>query len=144
MKNNNQSILYGIIGLFLGVVLTTYVAANSVNNNNVGMMQMMGMNSRSMAQHMSEVDMDEMMGHGNNDMGMDEMVDELSDLEGDEFDKSFITLMIEHHQGAIDMANLVNQNAKHDEIKNLADDIISAQTSEINMMKRWLNEWSYE
>ena len=143
MKNNNQSILYGIIGLFIGVLLTTYVATNSVNNNNVGMMQMMGMNPKSMAQHMSEVDMDEMMGHGNNDMGMDEMVNELNGLKDDEFDKSFINLMIEHHQGAIDMANIAKQNAKHDEILNLADEIISAQTSEINMMENWFKSWKY-
>jgi len=51
--------------------------------------------------------------------------------------------MIEHHQGAIDMANLAGQNAKHQEIKDLADDITSTQLSEIQMMRKWQKTWGY-
>jgi uncharacterized protein (DUF305 family) len=63
---------------------------------------------------------------------------------GDDFDKAFIEQMIVHHQGAIDMANLAKQNAKHDEIKKLSDDIVTAQTKEINEMTSWQQQWGYE
>jgi len=76
-------------------------------------------------------------------MSMDNMVSSLQGISGDDFDEAFITQMISHHQGAIDMANLAKQNAKHDEIKNLADDIVSAQTKEISQMKSWQNAWGY-
>jgi len=34
-------------------------------------------------------------------------------------------------------------NAKHDEIKQMASDIISAQGKEVDMMKAWQKEWGY-
>jgi len=51
--------------------------------------------------------------------------------------------MIMHHQGAIEMANLAKQQAKHEEIKNMANDIISAQSKEIDMMQSWQTNWGY-
>lgn len=138
---NQQPILYGIIGLLLGMVLTGYTASTAVNTNNAGMMNMMGM--KGAQKHMMEdgkmMD-DEMM---EEEMSMGGMVEALKGKKGDEFDKSFITLMIEHHQGAIDMAKLAQQYAGHGEIKNLANDIITAQTNEIEMMKSWWQQWGY-
>jgi uncharacterized protein (DUF305 family) len=55
----------------------------------------------------------------------------LSSKAGDEFDKAFIQEMIVHHEGAIDMAQLALQNAGHQEIKDLAKNIIAAQDAEI-------------
>ncbi len=60
---------------------------------------------------------------------------------GDEFDKAFLSEMIVHHQGAIDMAELALTSAKHQEVKDLASAIIKAQTSEIAQMKAWQNSW---
>ncbi len=40
-----ESLLYGIVGLLVGIVLTGFFAAYDVNNNHSGMMNMMGMNS---------------------------------------------------------------------------------------------------
>jgi uncharacterized protein (DUF305 family) len=77
----------------------------------------------------------------NNDMTMNEMSTSLAGKSGDEFDMAFIDLMTEHHQGAIAMANLAKTNAGHDEIRNMADDIISAQASEVEMMKGWKAAW---
>ncbi len=68
----------------------------------------------------------------------------LADLKGDDFDKAFIEEMILHHQGAIDMAKLINSNAKHEELKKLGQAIISAQSSEIDMMQTWQTEWGYK
>lgn len=67
----------------------------------------------------------------------------LKNKSGDQFDEAFISEMIAHHQGAIDMAKLARQQAKHDEIKNISGDIIVAQEKEIEQMKRWQKEWGY-
>ena len=49
--------------------------------------------------------------------------------------------MIVHHEGAVEMANLALTSAKHQEIKDLAKAIISAQNTEIASMKGWLKTW---
>lgn len=68
---------------------------------------------------------------------------ELKDVTGDQFDELFINQMIEHHQGAIAMAELVDTEAKHEELRRIAQDIITAQTKEINDMKTWAQTWGY-
>jgi len=60
---------------------------------------------------------------------------------GDAFDQAFIEEMIVHHEGAVVMAEQALQLAKHEEIKQLANEIIAAQTKEINMMRGWLQTW---
>ena len=64
-------------------------------------------------------------------------------LKGEAFDKDFIANMIAHHQGAIDMAKLAQTNAKHSELKTMANEIVSAQESEIADMKQWQSDWGY-
>lgn len=88
------------------------------------------------------------MGAGKNNghddsMTMDDMVAALEGKTGDAFDEAFIDAMIPHHQGAIDMAREALQNAKHDEIKQMARDIISAQQREIEQMREWQRAWGY-
>lgn len=132
----NQGLIYGVIGLLLGIVLTVLV----VNNQAYGMMQMMGMGGAGNMMQRGMMDNDQkdegMMG-----MSMMEMTDELKGKTGDDFDKAFIIQMITHHQGAINMANEAKQNAKHDEIKKMANDIISAQSREIDQMRSWHKQW---
>jgi uncharacterized protein (DUF305 family) len=53
-------------------------------------------------------------------------------------DVDFVTGMIPHHQGAIDMAKVVLEKGADPEIKKLAEGIIKAQESEIKMMNDWL------
>lgn len=130
---NKQSILYGIIGLLIGVLLAVFVASISVNNNNQTIMRMMGMNTN---QNSSGAMRD-------SSMSMDDMTNELKSKTGDEFDKAFLAEMIVHHQGAIDMANLVLQKSTRPELRSLANDIITAQTKEINQMKTWQQQWGY-
>lgn len=52
-------------------------------------------------------------------------------------DKDFVTLMIPHHQGAIDMAKVELQFGKDTRLRAMADKIIKAQEKEIAEMKRW-------
>ncbi len=86
---------------------------------------------------------DSMMDDDMMSMSMDDMAGMLKGKTGDDFDKAFIEGMIPHHQGAIDMARAALQSAKHDEIKKMARDIISAQQQEIDMMKQWEAAWGY-
>jgi hypothetical protein len=89
--------------------------------------------------HMMEMD------HGGDMMGMsmDDMAAMLEGKTGDAFDKAFLEGMIPHHQGAIDMARAAKASAKHQEIKDMADDIIEAQQREIDMMRAWMEDWGY-
>lgn len=57
------------------------------------------------------------------------------------FDAMFIDSMIEHHQGAIDMAEMALEQAEHEEIRTLSQEIIAAQASEIEQMQSWRNQW---
>lgn len=53
-------------------------------------------------------------------------------------DVDFVTGMIPHHQGAIDMAKIVLEKGKDPEIKKMAEGIVKAQESEIKLMNEWL------
>lgn len=64
-------------------------------------------------------------------------------MTGETYDRNFIANMIAHHQGAVTMAQLALTNAKHQELKDMANDIISAQNGEISQMKSWQQAWGY-
>jgi len=82
---------------------------------------------------------DESMGSMHGAMG--DMMAELSGKTGDEFDKAFLAEMIVHHEGAVDMASAALKDAKHNELKQMANAIISAQMTEIQQMKDWQKSW---
>lgn len=77
------------------------------------------------------------------DSGANAMADEFKGTMGDALDKAFLSAMIQHHHGAVEMATQARQNAKHSEIKAVAEDIISTQTREIAQMKSWQGQWNY-
>ncbi len=85
----------------------------------------------------------EMHGSAHSDMEseMEGMMAALDNKTGDEFDKAFLTEMIVHHEGAVEMAEAALQNAKHAELKTMAEAIISAQTTEIEQMQNWQKSW---
>lgn len=85
------------------------------------------------------------MDHGNGEMEqmMAGMTQELSAESGDEFDKAFLELMIEHHESAIAMARPGTTNAGRQEVKDLALAIVGAQTQEIAQMRQWQKDWGY-
>jgi len=65
----------------------------------------------------------------------------LSGKEGDDLDKAFLEGMIVHHQGAIEMSKILVANTKRPELQKLGNDIIAAQTKEIEMMQQWEKSW---
>ncbi|MBM9465995.1 DUF305 domain-containing protein [Nakamurella leprariae] len=57
-------------------------------------------------------------------------------------DLRFAQMMIVHHEGAIDMADLAPARAASDEVKSLAADIAAAQGPEIALMAEWVTAWT--
>ena len=108
-----KPLLYGIIGLFIGGLVVSTAAMMEKSSDKAS------------------------------DMSMSQMSNDLKDKTGDAYDQAFINSMIEHHEGAVDMARYSANNAKHDEIKQLSLDIISAQEKEIAEMKQWRSNWGY-
>ena len=58
-----------------------------------------------------------------------------------EYDQTFIDAMVPHHQAAIDMAKIAQQQAEHPELKQLADAIVADQDGEIARMRGWRKAW---
>ena len=73
--------------------------------------------------------------------GMSMMMDPQSLAKENPFDEAFIDAMIPHHQSAIEMAQVALENSDNPKIKDLAQNIISAQQREIEQMKQWRKEW---
>lgn len=55
-------------------------------------------------------------------------------------DHDFVTMMIPHHQGAIDMAKTLLLYGKDPQMRRLAQEIITDQQSEIELMQLWLKQ----
>jgi uncharacterized protein (DUF305 family) len=106
-----KSLLFGLIGFFLGGLLVSSVAAIEGSENN---------------------------GH---DSSMSQMTEELKGVTGEKYDKLFVESMIMHHQSAVDMAKLSAERTDNENILNLSDEIVTAQKREIEMMERWQQEW---
>ncbi len=68
--------------------------------------------------------------HGGHSMG-----------EGEEFDAMYIDGMIEHHEGAITMAERALEEAERPEIRAMAQAIVDAQAAEIQQMQSWRDIW---
>lgn len=130
MKNTN--ILYGIIGLLVGVVGSFCVVTYHRDNDDYGNKRMMHQMPDGTMMSNTGMDMNSMMNG---------MMAGLQGKTGDVFDKEFLAEMIVHHQGAVEMAKAVLATSKRPELIKLANDIISAQTKEIEMMKGWEKMW---
>ena len=86
------------------------------------------------------------MGHGRHDghgsgshtmpgMATAGQLRDLADARGAEFDNLFLTLMIRHHQGAVDMAGEVLRDGSEQQLNELASGIAADQGAEISRMK---------
>lgn len=198
----NNKLMYGLIGVFIGGILVWFLATNTTNNNNQGVMNNSSLIDAHFIEQMiphhedaiimaklaetkakrpevkelardiidsqgREIDQMKdwykewfgldvptgtqvmnqhgMMGNDSN-MHMGMMGDE-SDItrleQTSDFDKAFIEDMIPHHQMAVMMATMLKNGTGRPEMIRLAEDIISAQTKEINEMRQWYKNWGY-
>lgn len=81
-------------------------------------------------------------GHSMDGMGGMLSEDELTDLSnstGKNFDKKFISGMIEHHLGALDMVRMI-EDSKVAELRSFADSITKTQSAEIDLMRKLLTK----
>lgn len=124
-KNNKQFVIIGtfIFGILLGWII--WGSGSSKTTNHVmpdgSIMPNSQMNS---------------MEHS-----MNSMTESLKGKAGTEFDKEFLSQMIIHHEGAVEMSKMVLSSSQNPELIKLANDIISAQNKEIQMMKDWQINW---
>ena len=63
---------------------------------------------------------------------------ELTGLSGAAFDKMWLQMMVEHHQGAITMANDELKNGTNADAKKMAESIVTTQQAEITTMNGML------
>lgn len=87
------------------------------------------------ASKQSESEHDSMSG-----MMSDKQMRRLKHAEGSEFDTQWVEMMIDHHEGAVEMANTELDNGTNDDAGDLADDIVDAQQDEIAEMKDMLDD----
>ena len=57
-------------------------------------------------------------------------------VEGNGVDRAFVAGMVPHHESAIEMARIAQERAQSDFVRDLAEDIIKTQASEIETLKR--------
>ncbi len=80
-----------------------------------------------------------MMSQGGMHMGSTQDIDVLKNAP--DFDKEFIEQMIPHHQMAIMMARMLESGTNRSEMLQLAKDIQTSQTAEIQQMQGWYTSW---
>ena len=73
--------------------------------------------------------------------GMDKMMAALMAMNGAEFERGWLPMMLHHHQGAVDMSALAERRTTHTAMLQLANGIIAAQTKEIEQMRDWAMAW---
>ncbi|MBK3639253.1 MULTISPECIES: DUF305 domain-containing protein [Streptomyces] len=64
----------------------------------------------------------------------------LKKMSGKDFDSMFLTMMIEHHKGAVAMAGTEKAKGSYGPAKSMAGDIVDAQTAEITEMNKLLGK----
>lgn len=79
----------------------------------------------------------DMASHGMSGMVSDEDFERLASLTSPEFDVLFLELMIDHHEGALDMVSMIDDSANAD-VRALAEAITRVQRAEIDEMKALL------
>lgn len=89
------------------------------------------------------------MGEGHHDLGSveampgmatAEQLDALRAAEGVEAERIFLTLMIPHHQGGVEMAEVALERAQQPEVRRLAEAIVVSQLAEITVLTEMLDE----
>ncbi len=127
MENKNQTVIVGVVLLLVGLAIG-YGISTAREHRMESVVE-------NRTQPVAEQD------HGTMHGAMESMTAGLKGKTGKEFEKAFLDEMIIHHEGAVDMANMVLDVSENEELRNLAFQIIAAQTTEIEQMNFWRKEW---
>ncbi len=93
-----------------------------------------------------ETSRDHANSHGGHDTGEEEMpgmmtaeqMDSLEQADGPEFQTMWLEMMVEHHEGAVEMAETEVAQGAHPGAVDLAEQVIQAQRAEITTMEQLL------
>lgn len=124
-KNKNNLIVLAIVAI-MAIAGISIFAMKDKDDNSMGDMMGNASNNSSVQADMNSAD-----------------YKQFAALKGEDYDRMFLANMIAHHEGAVDMANLALKNASHQDIKDLANNIVSSQTGEITNMVSWQKDWGY-
>lgn len=133
-----------ILATVLSVAAIVFVACtqNSTNNNsamnNGGMNHNTMMNSNSM--NMNGMNQNSMPMNSNMPMNHSDMKSDANAASAP-YDLQFIDTMTAHHQGAVEMAKMVDGRTENADVKKFAAQIIKDQEKEIADMKDWREKW---
>lgn len=128
MKENTSAVL--LIGAVLIGLGVGYVLGGASKDS--AMQHRMPDGSMMMNDHGAHSPMESMM---------HDMTAALEGKTGSDFDQEFLTQMIVHHEGAIVMAQMVLEQSNRPELRALAEEIITAQKREVDMMRGWQQAW---
>jgi uncharacterized protein (DUF305 family) len=73
--------------------------------------------------------------------GHHNMMERMAAMSPEEFEVMFLKMMIRHHWQAVVNASTCVDKAYHEELTGLCEDIIIAQSAEIEKMRTWLCDW---
>ena len=126
MNSLTRNLFVFILGIVIGLLSIYYIPSLSKQN-------------LQLEKHSNNMQ----MSHGSMSMEdqMSSMNANLVGKTGDDLDKAFLKGMIEHHNGAIEMAKTLKAGTKRPELQKFADQIIQAQAPEVEQMKIWLKQW---
>jgi hypothetical protein len=74
-----------------------------------------------------------------NNTAMDRMMADMTIKPTGDVDRDFVAMMVPHHQGAVDMANAELKYGNNEQLRRLAQHIVTSQEQEITVMRNDLN-----
>ncbi|GAB0174625.1 MAG: hypothetical protein HHAS10_05040 [Candidatus Altimarinota bacterium] len=83
------------------------------------------------------------MDHSKMDMGTSTDSGNMTSMDhmGASTEEEFIANMIPHHQEAVDTASIIVAKTENVELKKIAQNIVSAQKTEISLLNSWMKTW---
>lgn len=134
MENKNNTLVISLLTLIVGLIIGYFFGVNTSTRG-----FFMNDMHEEMEDHMYEdeiISSDGAMMHA-----MDEMMLGFRGKEGEEYEEAFLRGMIVHHLGAVNMSEELLENTDRPELRAFAENIINAQSEEIDQMKEWLDSW---
>ncbi len=137
-------------GILIGLTFTLAIvvlgaACNQPATNSNSAMNHGGMNHNSMMNNNSSMNMNG-MNHNSSQMNSNMPMNH-SDMKSDAnaasapYDLQFIDTMVHHHQGAVEMAKMIDGKTQNADIIKFGKQIIADQEKEIAQMKEWREKW---